>query len=422
MSRWSDGRASNGAARWACALIPVLTGVAMIVANLVAARVVPGRLIQDEAFYLAGVGELAAEGFSPTYLREKPGLAGPLYEVVYWAVAPVVGAEPPTVRWVSMVLMVVVIFGTAAALRRVGATAAVPRAWQLLAVPMVLVCGGLALTEMPALALFTWHVPLLLAAGAPGAGRGRRLALAAVAGVLIGLATCGRQNFLMAVPACAALAVAGGRRWIVPAVVAAVVAAAVPTPLFVIWGGLIPPRTTWVSGMAVSHGVLAFAYAGIAYCIFDVRWLARRWAAWVALLVIGVAVNAATGLVHYVPLQTTAEKVLGRYVGAYAMVCSGLLIGFGLVFLAYLLGLLWAYRSDPVPAYLVAYTGLLLASCARIAHQFSSRYVVLVAPVLVVLAALRDPSAAGETWGKAGRLAIGGALGLVSLSAYYFGR
>ncbi|HEY1381738.1 MAG TPA: hypothetical protein VGF55_33375 [Gemmataceae bacterium] len=417
----TEGPAPVGPARWACVLIPLLTALAAIVANLVAAHVAPGRRIQDEQIYLDDIGLLTTYGFTPEFLRGLVGPAGPLFQVVYWAAAPVTGLDPPAVRWVSMALTVVVILATAVALRRSGAAAALPRAVQLLVAPMVVVCGGLALTEMPALAAFSWHLPLLQGAGAPAAGRGRRLAFGAAAGLLVGVAVCGRQNFLMAIPALAALVVAGGRRWAGPAAAAAAAAAAIPAALFAVWGGMVPPQTAWVSGLAPAHGLLAFAYAGIVYCLFDVRWLVRHWPVWLALLACSVAANAATGWLDYVPMKTTATNVLGRFTDVYAVVSSGLLAGFGLVFLAHLLRLLWANRSDPVPAYLVAFTGLLLASCARIAHQFSSRYIVLVAPALVVLAALRDRPAAGETWGKAGRLAVGSAIGLSSLCAYYFG-
>ena len=92
-----------------------------------------------------------------------------------------------------------------------------------------------------------------------------------------------------------------------------------------------------------------------------------------------------------------------------------MLAAVGLYYLLLMLVQVWDARENTMRLFLLLGAMAIIATCAKSAAQFSSRYVVQAAPFLVFVAA--DSSARGN--GRLWRLLLGTALGLASLLSYY---
>jgi hypothetical protein len=396
-----------------------LAGFLAVVALIVAWRV---PFWHDEHWYLQSVAALRRQGPTVSFLRGLPGPAGPLYAVVHAACAPLTGLRPVGVRLVNALLFLLTALALAATLRRRGVAFPALRASHLMAAPVLYGVVGTALTEVPAMLLFYAHLPLLLAAvararaGGKGAGG---MGLAVVAGLACGAAILGRQQFLAALAAAPVLALgAVGATGPVLAAYAAS-ALALPAVVFAIWGGLVPPETAWVGGGASPrNGALALSYAGLIYAIYDVRWIVRHRVAFALIVAAATAANLGLGVVELIPLKTLAWLYLpARAVPYYARASCGVLLGFGAAFLAHLGRQAWARKDDVEYLYFCAALLAVLSSCFKVVHLFSGRYVAVVVPLLVLVAA---GDAAAESWAKVARMALGCLVGLLSLYTYFY--
>jgi hypothetical protein len=284
----------------------------------------------------------------------------------------------------------------------------------MMAAPMMYGSVGGALTDVPSLLFFVAHLPLLLAAvsaaDAPdGAARARSVGLAVLAGLLYGVAVVGRQQFLAALVAVPILGLGSRRAW--PALAAFVASGlAMPVPLFVLWGDLVPPASQFVShGISVTYGLLSFAYAGAVYTVYDARFLLRP--RYLAIIAASVVAHLALDIREVVPSSTGALRVLPESLIPYFITTTcGLLIGLGICFLIELAATALASRHDREMLFLVAVAFLLLLTPLKINHLFSSRYVIPALPIILLMAERRCP----DTPWKVLRMAAACALGLGS--------
>lgn len=371
------------AASWLLAAA-ALTGIIVLVAGS------PSHPIYDEAWFLATVELYKGNGLSLTFLREFPGAAGPTFAVVFAGVDALVGLAFPWLRLVNVVLLVATAALIAQCLR--GMRDAALTGAMLVVLPTTGVAAGLAITEMPAAFFAVLSIALL--AHAMTAPRAAAMVLSSASGVALAAAILGRQNYLVLLP-CLLLAM----RWrdgrperddlwrLAPA---AMIATALIAPVFILWGGLVPPRTAWsTAGLAPGNVLRGAGYAGAILLLLAPAIYAplrqRRWLAVLALGAIPIAVMLGGG---FVPLRATVTALLGErglapagWAAAYALSFAAL--AFAACFTLHL----WRHRHE----WLTRMTGIAvllgLLTSAKITHQFSSRYVFVVVPLLVIAAA-----------------------------------
>jgi hypothetical protein len=399
-------------ATWACAVI-CATSLAIAVGMVLTSN---HRLWYDEYVYLESVPELHRLGLTAEWLNGIPGAAGPLYALVHAVLEPLTGLRAPAIRLatVGMTLLTIAALGAAMRARRI--PHAYPKALGLLAFPMLYGTIGTAMTEMPA-ALFFCVSQALLFAAVDRAERGARgsVALGALAGLACALAVAGRQHYLTG--PIAALLMMRRAIWR-PALAYTVVAIGLPTPMFLLWGGLVPPvfaAQHQEGGISLAHGLMALSYGGVCYCLVDIAWILRHWGVTAAVIALTTAVNVATGMLDHTPMRMTAVRLLSpTALHYYGLVASGAMLGFGVAFLVHLARIAWRRRDDAVELYLATATAMLLAAPAKILHLFSGRYIATALPLLLILGTERAP----DTYGKALRFAIGCLAGLVSLHGY----
>jgi hypothetical protein len=392
--------------------------VAFLLLAVAASRMKVIYLQHDEQWHLNTAVTLRAEGMTRKYLLEHPGGPGPLYAVIHTAFAPLTGLERPGIRLVNMALFVLTVAAAAVLYRRQGLGHPLASAWHMMAAPMMYGAVGGALTDVPSLLFFVAHLPLLLAAvsaaDAPdGAARARSVGLAVLAGLLYGVAVVGRQQFLAALVAVPILGLGSRRAW--PALAAFVASGlAIPVPLFVLWGGLVPPAAQFVShGISVTYGMLSFSYAGAVYSIYDPRFFLRLRG--LAIIAASILVHLALDIREVVPSSTGALRVLPEWLIPYFIPATcGFLIGLGICFLIELAETALAYRHDREMLFLLAVAFFLLLTPLKINHLFSSRYVIPALPMILLIAERRCP----DTPWKVLRMAAACAFGLTTFARF----
>lgn len=383
----------------------------------------PHVLRYDEGYHLALAKNVASRGWHDALV--DPGnqsAAGPLYPALHLVFAKFSGFEAPAVRWINFALLActtLLIGLTRPSVSSARTTACV--AFAIMAVPFLWTPAGLALTELPAFAAFSGFILLmgrLIAMDLDDGKHGCGLPLfgAVIAGLLLGIAILGRQTYLVALPALAALILISPRLWLQVAVclIAALLASGW---LFMVWGGLVPPSQTKMdSGLQPVHGLISLAYLAAATAFISPSFLAPRSFRAATVAIVAGAVLAVI-MKDYKDLP--AGPLLSRLLGPAGGVLAGtvLLAGMfsvGLLWLWNVPACVWKRRADSFQI-LCAFILLALAlSPMKISAQFSSRYLVGMLGVLIVI--LQPvPSA----W-LAVRIVVGSLMGAATLYVKYY--
>jgi len=372
----------------------------------------PTEFWYDESWYLSSVEPLRRLGPTSEFRRGLPGPAGPLHAWVHYLLEPLTGLEPLATRIANVLLFVLTVLAVGAAARVNGIRFAALRAPQLLGAPMLYASIGTALTEVPAMLAFAVHLALLLAAlEHREKNPSLALGLGALAGLACGLAVAGRQTFLASVLALPLLGWRDRRSWW-PLAACGFTALILPAFIFTAWGGLTPPKIAFVgAGLKPENVLVAFAYAGIVYAVYDFSWVPRRARLYAATMLAGVTANLVFGFIEHTPLSGTAARFLPEWsLPLYSRFFSGLFMGWGLVFMTELTATLW--EPSTTQRYFAFAAMLILGSALKVTLPYAGRYMAGSVPLLLLIALNRAPD---SSW-KALRLGVATVIGLVSLN------
>jgi hypothetical protein len=390
-----------------------------IIALFIIIAASPARAVYDEGWYLDTIQLLHRYGLSIAFLRELPGPAGPTFTLVYAGVQSIFAVALPWLRLTNFALLLastgllVAVFA-ASKVRLPGTslrTSSLLLAGIFVTLPTVAVAAGMTLTEMPALffvSIFLLTITL--------DQHGDRIDLAAPAGLALGVAILGRQNYLVVLPCLLALLDKPryGRSFRFVAIVYLIVVL-VSGSVFLVWGALVPPAAASIE--ASFHPwfvILSFGYLGVLALLIEPRIyapLVQNKYAFIAVILGALILTAAFGT-PLVPARSTLSIVSPELFGwIFPYLSSAIGMAF-VIAMAYRLRETW---KAPFARFTTAvvFTGAL--SNAGI-HQFSSRYVFMFLPFLLV--------ALGPgirlSWDLPIRLFGGAALGLTSLAAYFW--
>ena len=385
----------------------------------------------DEPLFIANVHLLEQYGLSYTFLLNIDKQApGPLYQFIHYVLEPVTHLQTPEIRLVNTVMLLLIIILLAAIIRRmqrrIKKSVWLP-ALHVMAVPMIWQVAGMALTEIPAMFFATLSIWLLqLALDYTHKHRVPALFLALLAGLCLGLAILGSSSFLVIVPAALLLLLQSAgewKRWINVGIYM-VVALLCCTPVFVIWGGLIPPKQAVMTagGITSWHGVLAFAYGGLIALIVAPGWFIYRRLTLVVLILLYIVllpVNYYWLHFGYAPLNEAMKKIFPAAVmQIYPYIISPLLMTIALYFL-YCSFLQWMERrTEPFFLFILLAALLMLVTSFKVSLLFSSRYVAQAMPLFIILLAPYIHANKQQCI----RFAAGMILGLLSLEMYFLFR
>lgn len=390
----------------------------------------PGKPLYDEQWFLDTLDLLQRDGLSVRFLREFPGAAGPTFTFIFAAIDHAWGLSFPWLRFVHVALL------AASALmvwRILNATARLPAsspgpalvAAGMTMLPTVGVSAGVVLTEMPAATLAIGAVLLLAWAKAPDAKAAHSWIAILAAGLVLATAVLGRQNFLVLLP-CLLLASREPfhfrRQEMFQIGVVVAIVAVVCGPVFIVWGGLIPPLSAWNGdGFSPANGIRSAGYAGLMTFLFApeiFRPLLQRKLLLGAALLLSVPIALMTGPAP-LPLASVMRAVSAEAVGGRLAAGFGLVLAFSAIcFVGCFASYIWQERMNWLTRFAGGTALIGILSNAKITHQFSSRYVFVFLPFIVLAAA----PAVRTSWHQPLRLALGACISLAALASYYFGQ
>ena len=389
----------------------------------------PAAPVYDEGWYLATLPLLQRHGLSFAFLTSIPGPAGPTYTFVYAVVEKLFGLNLPWARFTGVGLLTAssLLVASALAARQLQ-RAMLPASPLLLgailiALPLVGVSAGMALTEMPAfffvclfLCILFWSYPsrtFSIYGSLFGAG---------VAGLALGIAILGRQNYLV-IPLCLILLVRRGdgswfRSDLAFMSVVFLTALLVVAPVLIAWGGFVPPQTASVSyGYSIRNGLFGAGYAGVIVLILApqiYRPLSERWYI-LAAMAFGSIVFILLQNAEHLPAHAMLFRLGPPWTSVAGAVFAILLAGLGLATIAALIHHLVANFDSVMVRFSTSVALLGLLTNAKVTHQFSSRYVFVFIPFLILALA----NNVCPNWQFPLRLAIGGLIGAMSLASYF---
>jgi 4-amino-4-deoxy-L-arabinose transferase-like glycosyltransferase len=387
--------------------------------------------LSDEPFFISNVHLLHQYGLSRAFLLNIDRQAsGPLYQFIHYALKPVTHLQTPGIRLVNTVMLLLIIMLSAAIIRKMQRklkkSVWLP-ALHIMAVPMVWQIAGMALTEIPAMFFATLSIWLLqLALDHTYKRRGPDIFLSLLAGLCLGLAILGCSSFLVIVPAALLLLLQSAgewKRWVNISIYMGV-ALLCCIPVFVIWGGLMPPKQAVIDagGMASWHGILAFAYGALIVVIVAPGWFIYNRLTWVILAVLYIVllpVNYYWLHFAYAPLNEAMKKIFpAAAIQMYPYLISPLLMTVALYFL-YSSFLRWMERrTEPFFLFILLATLLMLATSSNVGQPFSSKYVAQAAPLFIILLAPYIRASKQQCI----RFAAGMIIGLLLLEMYFLFR
>jgi hypothetical protein len=405
----------------------------IILANIAFCAIVlnsPKHPVYDEGWYLETLVLLKQYGLSVSFLQQLPGPAGPTFTLVFAIAHDLFNLQFPSLRLVNYLLLLAssfLLWHTLVLETSRGIASAPTISPALLAatytiVPTVTVSAGLALTEMPAV----FFISLFMLAFCWMMTNIKRSHISSFAAILsgagLGAAILGRQNYLIILP-CLLLGTPRSlglpsRREIFLVAIIMTVTLIICGPVFVIWESLVPPQTARLeAGISVWNGVHSAGYAGIitgllAPDIFRVLIDKKIYLA--GILALSVIISAASGT-STVPMTSVLLKIADQQTiniigfGFTFLVCL-----VGLMFLACMVDYLWRERLDPLIRFSGCVTIVGILSNMKIAHLFSSRYVFIFIPFLILALSKKMLL----TWVYPIRIAIAGCINLASLVSY----
>ncbi len=381
----------------------------------------------DEPYFLENVRLFEQHGLTRQFLVNMQDQApGPLYEFVHILMKPLTGLQTPGVRLVNVGLLGLTILLLARifqVLKGIHFYEALLWAMSLIAVPMVWQVAGMALTEMPTI-FFSMIAVLFLVKTLRLEERSavKSSITALFGGLALGLAILGRSPFIL-VSLCLPVLLFGEwqnrNRWRT-VLIFIIAALGISLPVFIIWGGLVPPQQAIIAqGYSLWHGILAFAYAAIFTLLVAPKWLVinKRVLIYMGLTyVVFFLVNSFITQYEYIPFNYTLEKIFPAYLMTqpYVMLLSPLLATIAVYFIGCTAWRGWQNRNDRLFLFFLFCGIAILASCFKITHLFSTRYVAQAAPFFLLVFYAYDRF----TPSKSIRCLIGMTIGYFSLETY----
>ena len=381
----------------------------------------PRHPVYDEGWYLDTTLLLRHDGFSTAFLLALPGPAGPTFTIVYAVVKELIGLSMPWLRLVGVafllacsVLLSAILGALKIQLRGMDATASrLLPAGMFILLPTVAASSGMTLTEIPAMT-FALVATLALAKNDQ---KGGSIVACIIAGLALGAAILGRQNYLVMLPALVLLIDWGrfresfGRLFVVGAV-----AVLICGPVFLIWGRLVPPGSAFF-GAAIHpwHFILSAGYLGLISLIIEPKvfcpLIGPRTLTAIALVSLA---GAAAFVAPQVPARTALLFLGPTLLQIVGWTFSCVVAFLATAFLTMMFVRLYRVRDDR----LMLFAGSVVLLCAMSninLYKFSSRYCFVALPFLLVFLTpgLR------ASWDMPVRLAVGGLLELASLYTYF---
>lgn len=191
-------------------------------------------------------------------------------------------------------------------------------------------------------------------------------------------------------------------------------------PVFMIWEGLVPPaqKHTAEGFVDIWHGILGFAYLSLFILIVSPGYfkIKRKEIPIYLIALVGFFIlNLLIFKFQYSPLSITLSKFMpAAFMDFYPFLIAPMFGVIVLIFIVIGTRKLIENRLNPQFIFIMLCMILITATSFKITHLFSSRYVVQVAPFIVILSGYYE----SFNYGKHIRYIIGVVIGLLSYLTY----
>ncbi|HWY98838.1 MAG TPA: glycosyltransferase family 39 protein [Bacteroidia bacterium] len=356
--------------------------------------ILPHPIIWDEQWYTDGVNTLKTYGLSHDFFVKNP--AAPMHAIVQYIFSPITHLQSPQIRIVNFIMCISIclILYKTLKLDYKTSNAAIGYSFSVFTLPSFFVIGFFAITEGPCLLFYTVSLYFLMKyiiAEKP------MLWQIIISAVFLGLAILTRQIFLVCVgPACAMIFYKHLKSRFPAVILFGISVILITGPVFYIWRGLVPPGSVFrhhpgASRFSLKHAALSYGYAFF-YCLllmplYMYRFLQKNWKVVLILAIAGLAASSAiednsfvpmSGLLPHVFSQTTVDIISIGFFKVIGMAC--------LIMLCFLFYEFYINRNDFKQVFFVLSMLCILATPLMLMDQFSSRYSMQIAPILVLFA------------------------------------
>lgn len=358
----------------------------------------PHQLIYDEVYYVKIAQDFLISKLSYDFIYNIYAPTGILYALTHYVFYPLTQYQPPNIRFVNLLLLLIsyiVIFLSLKIIHKQETKVALLNSIPWLVFPTTGVISGMALTELPAITLFVGSSFLLGIAYNNGNWRSQSSSLPylTISGILLGLSTWGRQNFIVALVATLFIFLPINRKSLIFSLTYAIPALVIFLYPLSIWHGLVPPSVKFVEeGYRFSNFFLSLGYLGVySLIIFPEFILSKDRQTFLSLSVMSLILVLIFPDLRYAPSQFLLERIFGTFIKNVIAYCFGILLVFISLLLVYSIYLQIRKikkNNDSNLTMYIYYSLFLIAICfsnIKITHQFSSRYITLALPFLVYI-------------------------------------
>lgn len=367
----------------------------------------------DESGYFANLELIDRYGVSTEFMRHFSGMAGPLHPILHWILLPLTGGVPPGIRFVNFGILLLIFWMFK------------DEQWyKVVGIPMTFVCGGYAMTELPAMFFLLLSLLLLTREKTENI-------FVFMAGLCLSLSVAGRWNYLVLLPIFFLYVVSKSNYSKLRITLFVFGSLILPAWILYAWQGLTPPEVKGLPGYGLTdinpeNFILSTCFAGMMVLIISPGWfsvikLNRKRLFYFSLLLLG---NVIFGICKFLPAKAlfynippSAFPLAGqeKWLGALSIV-------FGTVSIAITLFFLWALYENVVkdPSaekrfYAISII-LVLLSTIKITHTFSSRYPYQILPFLLLM--LRNDGHKAVRWWELALGVAGMGWGILSWLSY----
>lgn len=386
----------------------------------------PNTLIYDEVFFYPNLSLYEKNGLSKTFLVQMQNQApGPLYQILHHGCKFITHLEIKNMRLLNYFLVIFLFLNIIFIFNKHNIDNALAKALILFSIPFVWPIFGLSLTEVPPMACCIFAISLLVVYL-----ENRKLIYLILCGFFLGLACLGRSQFVL-VPLSMAMVFVFNfilykkieKHFILPVIIALITC----VPIFLIWNGLQPPLSahTQAAGFAIWHGILALAYSFMATLIIKPNFL--------NLLKVGTLISAIVASflcfficnyfylqIEFLPMMGTLSKIFSANLIKIIAICvPSLFFAFGVLYILWFCVYLNSKKNNTTQFFIGISFILIVLSCFKIGHLFSSRYIAQASFLLILFVGLDTENQ------KTTKLQIiislaGIFLGVLSLKSYYW--
>jgi hypothetical protein len=335
----------------------------------------------DEPYYLHNVDILNEYGLGSYFIKNMYGPAGPLHAVIFWLLQSITHNAVLQVRLVNIVFLAIIIFFARKTYKAVYDTKeSNSRVFLgMMSIPMVYVCSGMALTEIPALMMLSFSLYLLFTATSSALNYKWFLS-----GLFLALSICGRQPYLVLLfPYLIWFwTKVSKQNRVLGTIIFGASILLIPVLLMIQWKGIAPSIGGDIANKEFINFqflLLGLGYSFLVTILLDYRFFfklyMKHYKYYLGAFFICFCVCYYFQIKQPLMMTIAGKLLSGKLYELYGVLIASILMIVGVYFFLSLIKQLMNSLNNPKKVFMLVSLLLMVLSCTKISHQFSSRYI-----------------------------------------------